>query len=221
MCVCVSIYIILFKDIGNKTLTLSSSSLVLYIGQPLGMMRIIDLSDSDCLIETPDFSATPNLEELVLTHCNSLLRIHKSVGKLKKLVKLRLDYCINLITLPSYLETSSLEEFILGGCMNLVKLPEFSRKLTSLVLLNVRSTGIKQIPSSIINLINLRYLDVSDCNMLKSFPELPTNLIICGSYCPPLKITRALEHLYDSRVFKVSHQTLHFLYTFFCLTILN
>ncbi|XP_028766623.1 disease resistance protein RPS6-like [Neltuma alba] len=65
----------------------------LWNGAPsLGKLRIIDLSDSDDLIETPDFSATPNLEELVLTHCSNLVRIHESVGQLKKLVKLRVGY---------------------------------------------------------------------------------------------------------------------------------
>ncbi|XP_028766622.1 uncharacterized protein LOC114724440 [Neltuma alba] len=74
--------------------------------------------------------------------------------------------------------------------------------MANLYFLDVRSTRIKKIPLSIIHLINLRYLDVSDCNMLKSMPELPPNLIISASYCPLLKLTTALVHLYDSRVFK-------------------
>ncbi|KAI9087691.1 hypothetical protein K1719_030323 [Acacia pycnantha] len=175
----------------------------LWNGAPfLGKLRIIDLSDSDCLIETLDFSATPNLEELVLTHCSNLVWIHESVGLLKKLVKLRLDYCKNLVTFPSYLETDNLEEFILGGCINLEKLPEFGRNMTCLYFLDVRSTRINEIPWSIIHLINLKYLDVSDCNMLQSMPELPPNLIICGSNCPLLKLTGALGNIYARRVFK-------------------
>lgn len=126
----------------------------LWEGAPvLNKLRIIDLSDSDCL-ETPDFSGTPNLEELVLNSCRKLVQVHESVGKLKKLVMLRLEYCRNLTTLPAYLEMDNLAEFILSGCLKLEKLPEFGRNMGSLYFLDVRGADITEIPLSIVHLTN-------------------------------------------------------------------
>ncbi|XP_054812320.1 TMV resistance protein N-like [Prosopis cineraria] len=44
----------------------------LWNGTPfLGKLRIIDLSGSEDLSETPDFSGTPNLEKMLLNNCHS------------------------------------------------------------------------------------------------------------------------------------------------------
>ncbi|KAK9994316.1 hypothetical protein SO802_024019 [Lithocarpus litseifolius] len=49
----------------------------------LDELKLIDLSDSQKLIETPDFSGAPNLKHLILRRCTKLYKIHASLGNLK------------------------------------------------------------------------------------------------------------------------------------------
>ncbi|KAI9088274.1 hypothetical protein K1719_029995 [Acacia pycnantha] len=169
----------------------------LWNGAPaLDKLRIIDLSDSKCL-EIPDFSGTPNLEELLLNRCRKLVQVHESVGQLKKLVKLNLQECRRLENLPT-LQTDKLEELILSGCSKLEKLPKFGRKMGNLYFLDVTCTDITEIPLSIIRLSNLKCLDLTYCRRLKSIPKLPPNVIISASNCRLLEPTSALPHLYAS-----------------------
>lgn len=104
----------------------------------------------------PDFSGVPNLEDLILEFCINLVKVHKSVGQLKKVVKLNLRYCNNIMMLPSKLEMDSLEEFILQGCVKLRKLPEFGENMKRLSTLDVSATKIREVPSSLTHLTNLR-----------------------------------------------------------------
>ncbi|KAI9108235.1 hypothetical protein K1719_020718 [Acacia pycnantha] len=175
----------------------------LWEGNPvLNKLRIIDMSGSESLSETPDFSGTPNLEELLLNRCRKLVRVHESVGQLKKLVKLSLKKCKRLEFLPTKLEMNNLQEFILVGCEGLENLPNFGEEMESLYFINVSHTGITQIPSSIKYLINLKILDLWNCDELKSLPpDLPPHLIVCASNSPKLKYTIVqLINLSTSRV---------------------
>ncbi|XP_028799020.1 uncharacterized protein LOC114754419 isoform X2 [Neltuma alba] len=171
----------------------------LWEGAPeLHKLRTIDLSHSDDLRETPDFSGTPNLEELLLNGCRKLVKVHESAGQLKNLVKLTLKECRRLEILPTKLETDKLAEFILNGCLKLEKLPEFSENMGSLYFVDVKGTDITEIPQSIIHLTILKYLDLTYCSRLKSMPELPPNVIIYASNCDLLEPTSALRHLHAS-----------------------
>ncbi|KAI9088235.1 hypothetical protein K1719_029956 [Acacia pycnantha] len=168
----------------------------------LHKLRTIELSCSDDLMETPDFSGTPNLQKLVFNYCDSLIRVHESVGQLKNLVELSLRYCTNLETLPNCLDINSLEVFVLGECLKLEKLPEFSKNMRRLYFLDVKGTKISEIPLSIINLENLKYLDLSACSELKSVPELPPNSIIRANKDPVLASAIDLQLLIESRFSK-------------------
>ncbi|XP_054796363.1 disease resistance protein RUN1-like isoform X2 [Prosopis cineraria] len=190
-----------------ESLELCSSKIErLWIGAPhLDKLRIINLADSHDLIETPDFSATPNLEKLFLDDCPKLFRVHESMGQLKKLVELSLRDCYNLVTLPSCLEMNNLEVLSLRGSWKLEKLPELGKNMTRLYLLDVNRTSITEIPSSIIHLINLKYLDLYHCRELKEVPELPPNLIIEATGCHLLEPKEAVaKYLHRSRVSKCS-----------------
>ncbi|KAI9072027.1 hypothetical protein K1719_046003 [Acacia pycnantha] len=168
----------------------------------LHKLRKIDLSYSDDLIETPDFSGTPNLEKLFFNYCDNLIRVHESVGELRNLVELSLSCCTNLETLPNYLDMNRLEVFILDKCLKLEKLPEFSENMRSLDFLDVRNTKISEIPLSIINLGNLKDLDLSSCSELKSVPELPPNSIIHANKDPVLASALDLQLLIELRFSK-------------------
>ncbi|KAI9072023.1 hypothetical protein K1719_046013 [Acacia pycnantha] len=47
-------------------------------------LKFLDLSYSQNLIETPDFSKLPNLERLELEGCEALVDLHASIGQLKR-----------------------------------------------------------------------------------------------------------------------------------------
>ncbi|CAN6697851.1 unnamed protein product [Malus baccata var. baccata] len=80
-----------------------------------------------------DFSYCPNLEELILVDCGSLLDVHESIGNLERLVYLNLEDCKNLRMLPKNMcMLKSLETLILSGCSNL---DEMTKKMESLKML--------------------------------------------------------------------------------------
>ncbi|XP_004310259.1 PREDICTED: TMV resistance protein N-like [Fragaria vesca subsp. vesca] len=66
------------------------------------MLRQINLSGTQHLISTPDFSEVPDFEMLVLQDCTSLVDIHPSLGFLKKLHQLNMRNCMSVESLPSF-----------------------------------------------------------------------------------------------------------------------
>nr|XP_023890042.1 TMV resistance protein N-like [Quercus suber] len=82
----------------------------------LAKLRLMDLSDSQNLIKTPNFVGLPSLERLIFRGCTRLHDLHPSVGALKRLTLLNLKDCKSLNSLPLEIKMKSLEIFILSGC---------------------------------------------------------------------------------------------------------
>lgn len=141
----------------------------------MGKLKYIDLSFSQSLTKTPDFTGIQNLERLVLEGCTSLVEIHSSISVLKRLKILNLKNCESLKSLPSEVEMESLEVFILSGCSKVKRIPEFVGQMKKLSKLSLDGTSIKKIPSSIERLIGLISLDLRDCKSLICLPS-----VICG-----------------------------------------
>ena len=79
-------------------LLLCSDCLIFYIylivlSQHLYKLKLIELSDSQNLCQTPNFSGLPNIERLIFQGCTGLHALHPSVGGLKQLVLLNLKDC--------------------------------------------------------------------------------------------------------------------------------
>ena len=111
------------------------------------MLKILNLSHSHGLVDSPDFSLLPNLEKLKLKDCINLVGVHESVGKLERLVLLNLRGCRNLTKLPrDIVLLKSLEELILSDCSSLDKLPPDLVKMESLKVLH--ADGINQLSSN-------------------------------------------------------------------------
>ncbi|KAK4493040.1 hypothetical protein RD792_018147 [Penstemon davidsonii] len=100
-------------------------------------MKILNLSHSLLLINTPEFSGFPNLEILILRGCINLSDVHKSLGYLKRLLLLDLHDCKSLSKLPNTIVLlNHLHTLVISGCTNLHQLPTDMNKMTSLKVLN-------------------------------------------------------------------------------------
>ncbi|CAN6580149.1 unnamed protein product [Malus baccata var. baccata] len=173
-------------------------------------LKILDLSDSWKLKESPDFSRLPNLGELNFSSCYSLSKIHPSIGQLKKLTSVDFKFCDKLRYLPAeFCKLKSVETLYLFGCA-LRELPEGLKEMVSLRKLDASViTAIKQFPNDLGRLISLQELSlannscrslpslsglsnliklrVDNCKNLRAIPDLPTNLeILDASYCDAL-----------------------------------
>jgi Leucine-rich repeat (LRR) protein len=138
-------------------------------------MKILNLSHSHYLSQTPDFSKLPNLEQVILEDCTSLLEVHHSIGDLSNLVLVNLKDCKYLRSLPrSFYKLKSLETLILSGCSKIDSLADNLGEMESLTTFLADRTAIRQVPFSIMQLKNLKYLSLCGCKRSpsKSLPSL-------------------------------------------------
>ncbi|KAI9071688.1 hypothetical protein K1719_046347 [Acacia pycnantha] len=139
--------------------------------QSMYELKILDLSHSRNLLQTPNFLRFQNLKRLLLEGCISLVEIHSSLGQLPFLVELNLKDCLNLKFLPKKLETNSLEEFVISGCIQVINLPEFGEEMKKLITLDVKETSIAELPESLGSLTSVETLDLMGCQNLVGLPQ--------------------------------------------------
>ncbi|XP_031257904.1 disease resistance-like protein DSC1 isoform X2 [Pistacia vera] len=133
-------------------------------------LRDMNLSHSKHLIQIPNLSFAPKLQNLILEGCTSLFEISSSIGHLNKLAILNLRHCKSLKSLPSSIsKLKSLEHLNVSGCAELDRLPDYVGDLEALKVLEAKTLAIKEIPSSIVNLRYLTELDLANCCLM----ELP------------------------------------------------
>ncbi|CAN6563493.1 unnamed protein product [Malus baccata var. baccata] len=119
------------------------------------------------LEKIPDLSGSPNLKHLVLSDCKSLVEVDDSIGFLDKLVYLNLNGCSKLKRFATRLGLRSLEWLYLKGCTRLGSFPEIEEgKMKSLTDLDIRQSGIRELPSSIAYLTGLQRLKANECENL-------------------------------------------------------
>ncbi|XP_048422101.1 disease resistance protein RPV1 isoform X3 [Pyrus x bretschneideri] len=113
--------------------------------QILVNLQVIDLSDSEYLTEVPNLS-----------------------GSLK-IVKINLRGCESLVEIPSYFQhLDKLTHLDLGFCSCLKYLPEMPGNIQ---YLDLRCTGIKEVPESVWSNENISYLNLKQCRDLKKLPS--------------------------------------------------
>ncbi|XP_040366849.1 TMV resistance protein N isoform X2 [Rosa chinensis] len=149
------------------------------------MLRLIDLSGSQYLMSTPDFTEVPDLETLVLQNCTSLVEVHPSLGFLKKLVSLNMTYCESIESIPPFTALESLQILRLSFCSGLKKFPEIEGNMKSLLELHLDGTSIEELPPSIERLTGLTMLNLADCKNLLHLP----NTIGCLTSLKSLDLT--------------------------------
>ncbi|XP_024171182.1 disease resistance protein RPV1 [Rosa chinensis] len=153
----------------------------------LKKLKILNLSHSHYLRQSPDFSKLPNLEKLILKGCKSLSEVHQSIGDLEGLALVNLQDCKMLRELPvTFSKLKAIETLILSGCAKFEKLTKDLGEMVSLRTLLADDTAIREIPSSITQLKNLEYL------------------YLCGLKQPPSKwfVTSFWSHLLPRRCVK-------------------
>ena len=124
------------------------------------------------MIECPNLSGAPNLKEVKLDGCESLPNVHPSIFSLQKLESLHVYGCKALKSLCSNNCLASLRYLVAFDCPNL---QEFSVPMSgnnSIIHLQLRSTALKQLPSSI---FHLRHLENFTFPISDSLMDLPAN----------------------------------------------
>ncbi|KAM2118463.1 hypothetical protein EV2_010979 [Malus domestica] len=128
----------------------------------LDKLKILNLSHSHDLTQSPYFLKFPNLEKLILKDCKRLAKVHKSIGDLKSLVLVNLKGCETLKALPrSFYKLKSVKTLVLDGCSRFQSLSEHLGEMASLVTLYANGTAIKKVPPSIVRLEKLERLSLS------------------------------------------------------------
>ncbi|KAK9948408.1 hypothetical protein M0R45_003984 [Rubus argutus] len=146
----------------------------------LEKLTLIDLSYSEKLIMTPDFTGIQNLERLVLEGCTNLVDIHPSITSLRRLKILNLKNCQSVKSLPSELEMDSLEIIDLSCCSNVNLFPQFVARMKKLSELSFSGIGMQNFevschsvsphPLSLVlgslkHFCSLKRLNLNDCKL--------------------------------------------------------
>ncbi|XP_030967972.1 TMV resistance protein N-like isoform X2 [Quercus lobata] len=151
---------------------------------------LLDLSNCKCLESLPCEISWESLEIFILSGCSKLKKFPEIVGNMSCLLKLYLDgtaiedlplsmeqltglitldltNCKNLSSLPGVIcSLTSLKTLTLSGCLKLDNMPMNLGNLEGLKELDVSGTAIREPPSSIFCLKNLKILSFQGCNGL-------------------------------------------------------
>lgn len=136
-------------------------------------MTLLNLDECEFITHIPDVSGAPNLEELSLVCCQSLIEIHDSVGLLGKLEILNVRGCSKLRNFPP-IHLTSLQHLNLSHCSSLVSFPEILGNMKNITSLSLEYTAIREFPYSIGNLPQLKSLELHGCGKLM----LPSSIIL-------------------------------------------
>ncbi|XP_075659269.1 TMV resistance protein N-like, partial [Castanea sativa] len=134
----------------------------------------VNLSGCEFITKLPKLWA-PNLEYLNLSSCRNLVEIDEYFGSLEKLKFWSLNSCGNLQILPRQLRLKSLFYFCLSECSRLEKLPDFHPEMECLEDLYLERSGIREVPSSIEHLTQLKSLGLDGCKNLRE-KDLPDSI---------------------------------------------
>jgi len=143
-------------------------------------LKLIDLSFSKNLVETPDLSEVPNLEKLNLEYCTSLSKVHPSTGFLIHLRSLNLQGCkSSLGRLVDEMRSKSLGYLDLSMCSSCGRYPDLMELRRKICVAGSGSDLISILmPTSFSSLRSLK-LNFSNCNL--SDGAIPNDLCCLSS----------------------------------------
>ncbi|KEH26730.1 disease resistance protein (TIR-NBS-LRR class) [Medicago truncatula] len=127
-------------------------------------MKVMTLDGSQYLTHIPDVSGLPNLEKCSFRGCDSLIKIHSSIGHLNKLEILDTFGCSELEHFPP-LQLPSLKKFEITDCVSLKNFPELLCEMTNIKDIEIYDTSIEELPYSFQNFSKLQRLTISGGNL--------------------------------------------------------
>lgn len=138
----------------------------------LKSLKSLSLEGCTCIEAFP--SVPDNIEELGLRG-TSIEEVPTSIKRLSRLRELRLSQCKRLKNLPDTIGSlESLRHLGLSYCPNVTVFPVLGNGIETLSL---NGTAIEEVPSWIGDkLINLMFLDMSECQRLQNLPHTLSNL---------------------------------------------
>ncbi|XP_056158525.1 TMV resistance protein N-like isoform X2 [Syzygium oleosum] len=134
-------------------------------------LKYMNFSYCESLVRMPDLSFTPNLEELYMHNCKSLVEAHESIAYHDKLQVLDLRECLELSVFPNELKSKNLRRLHLEKCTKFERFPDIPHKLKGLGELYLQMTAIKELPTSIENLVSLNQMYIQNCKNLEHVPS--------------------------------------------------
>ncbi|XP_048137944.1 disease resistance protein RUN1-like [Rhodamnia argentea] len=178
-------------------------------------LKVLKLAGSESLIKTPSFSEFRSLERLVLKDFQRLDEIDRSIGKLERLICLKIKWCPSLRELPEEIgHLTALRELILIQVYSVCHLPDSIGNLRLLSRLEMDNTGLVELPDTIQRLDDLEHLSLTNCTnldtlsddvwRLKSLKELD----LSGSSMrkPRFWIADVLKHFLGANSFSIRTQ---------------
>nr|WIL59989.1 nodulation protein [Melilotus officinalis] len=166
--------------------------------QRMEQLKILNLSHSHYLTETPDFSYLPNLEKLVLKDCPRLSEVSQSIGHLKKVLLINLKDCISLCNLPRSIYTlKSLKTLNLSGCLMIDKLEEDLEQMESLTTLIANNTGITKVPFSVVRSKSIGFISLCGYEGFSRdvFPSIIWSWMSPNNLSPPVQTASGMSSL--------------------------
>ncbi|KAK2420082.1 disease resistance protein RPV1 [Trifolium repens] len=149
------------RNLVSMELENSNIKLVWKENQRMEKLKVLNLSHSHYLTQTPDFAYLPNLEKLVLADCPRLSEISHSIGDLKKILLISLEDCISLRSLPrSIYKLKTLKTLNISGCLMIDKLEEDLEQMESLTILMANKTSITSVPFSVVRSKSIGYISL-------------------------------------------------------------
>ncbi|XP_031380265.1 TMV resistance protein N-like [Punica granatum] len=137
----------------------------------MGKLKILNLSYCWKLKRSPDFSAFPALERLILQSCYLLELVDSSIGLLKALKHVDMRNCRRLRKLPEQLGSlESLTELLIDGTS--IYIIPISKGMKKLEILSANNCCfLNGIPESVGSLIKLKRLSLAQCRALTKLPD--------------------------------------------------
>ncbi|KAK9950443.1 hypothetical protein M0R45_005935 [Rubus argutus] len=139
----------------------------------------LNLNSCRCIKNLPD--STWNLNSLTSLDLarTGIEGLPSSIECLSEVVSIKLKDCRSLLSLPtSICKLKSIKKLSLSRCYNFEHFPEILEPMECLEFLCLSHTRIKELPSSIENLVGLKTLELSGCRSLEFIPSSIYNLTL-------------------------------------------
>ncbi|XP_048425144.1 disease resistance protein RPS6 isoform X2 [Pyrus x bretschneideri] len=152
-----------YLDLGSCTSLISLTNIC-----KLKSLKFLNLSWCSKLESFPEIAVPIKHLESPILNKTAIQELHSSIKFLPALERIDLRGCRRLLSIPkSICELKSLVSLDLKWCSMFYRFPQILEPMEHLQSLNLETTAVEKLPSSIGNLIGLHTLDLGMCKNLK------------------------------------------------------